>query len=154
MKKDLGGMISLEAALVMPVILYTIIAIVYFLIFLYDRNAMEEAASLAVMQTFYSGNVTNEETEKVITQKCRESLKDRLVAVENLQLQVNVGKNSAQVILTGNVKMADLSGWGGMFPFGDIKVDVTSSRLCSGQFVREVRKGEKLTEWLKKKKDE
>ena len=47
MKKELKGSLTVEAALVMPVVLYTIAAIIVFLLFLYNRNVMTDAALLA-----------------------------------------------------------------------------------------------------------
>ena len=114
---------------------------------------MEEAASLAVMQTIYSEKATSAEMEQILLQKCQESLRDRLVAVESMDLQVKAEKSYARVELKATMKMINISFPGGKLPFGEITTCAQSDCFSPEQIIRKVRKGEKLTEWIGKRTD-
>ena len=142
-----GGM-TVETALIMPVILYIIMLLLYFLLFMYNCSVMTDAALIAVRQTVYYENGTNAVIEKNIKEKCLESLSGRLVGMENLSMTVSVGKFQSSVKLTGNPVMANIGVFGKEVPFHTIEVEEKAERLRPGQFIRNVRKGLKLKEWI------
>ena len=80
------GSLTVEAALIMPVILSVILTLVSFTLFLYNRSVMTDAAILAAEQVmYYEGDETNSGMVKIIKEKCETSLSDRLVGMEYIR---------------------------------------------------------------------
>ena len=71
---EMNASISLESALVMPVVIYVILISFYFLLFMYNRSVCQDAALLAARQTLYCEDETNLRIERAVSDKCKEAL--------------------------------------------------------------------------------
>lgn len=149
MEKFAKGSLTIEAALVMPVVIYCVALLTVFLLFLYNRSVMTDAALLGVGQVFYEEeDILNLTLEKRIKEKCTEALCDRLVGMEDIHMTVSVGKFQSNVKITGTLKIATILSPGFEIPFQTVEVRARADRLRSGQFIRNLRKGEKLKDWI------
>ena len=146
--------LTVEAALVMPVILFVIVLTVYYLLFLYNRSVLTDAACLAVKQTTYYETQKNREIEKVVKEKCEESLRGRLVGIESVTLTVSVGKLQTRADLTAQLRLPSETVLGFRIPFREIKVSAASDRLNPAGVIRLARKGKQIKEWFIKSGEE
>ncbi len=152
MKKELKGSLTVEAALVMPVVLYTIAAIIVFLLFLYNRNVMTDAALLAARQiSYYDKDSVNALLVRYAKEKCEEELCDRLIGMEDISIVVSVGRFQSTVTVKGRLTLAGTGIIGYSLPFETIQVQGRAERFYPGDVIRAIRKGEALTEWMKER---
>ena len=148
------GSLTVEAALVMPVILFVIVLAVYYLFFLYNRSVLADAACLAVKQTAYYGSESNREIEKHVKEKCEEALCGRMVAVKRININTSVGKFQSKVILTAEMNLPEDGILGYILPLSEIKVCAKSDRLQPAGVIRLARKGKTVKEWFTKSEEE
>ena len=153
-KQEFNGNLTVETALVMPVILYTIMLLFYFLLFMYNKSIMTDAALLAVRQTSYYEKLSNSQIEKSVKEKCNESLTDRLVGMENISVTVSVGKFQSNVTIKGDLTMANIGILGKDPPFRTIEVHERAERFRPVSVIRLIKKGTRLKEWITKRREE
>lgn len=143
------GSLTVETALIMPVILSVILLVVLFVLYLYNRSVMTDAAILASSRVMYcEEGETNGTIVRQVKEKCIISLCDRLVGMENLHTEISVGKFQSKVTITGDIVIAGTGLLPKDLPFQTIRVSAKSERLHPGQFIRNVRKGRKIKEWI------
>ena len=154
-KQIKAGSLTVEAALVMPIIVYIILLMVIFMLYMYNRSVMEDAAILAVKQVvYYEEDKTNSEMVRIVKEKCEESLKERLIGMDKVTVDVSVGKMQSRVKLKGRLVIAGSGIMGYSVPFETIEVSAKSDRLRPGQFIRTVRKGKKIKDWITERNKE
>ena len=155
MKRFANGSLTIEAALVMPVVIYTVSVLVVFLLYLYNRSVMTDAALIGAAQVFYEEeDILNIALEKNVKNKCAEALCDRMVGMEDIQMTVSVGKFQSNVKITGTLKAAKMLTPGFEIPFQTVEVSAGADRLRSGQLIRNLRKGQKLKDWITERRKE
>lgn len=143
------GSLTVETALIMPVILSVILLVVLFVLYLYNQSVMTDAAILASSRVMYcEEDETNGAIVRQVREKCIISLCDRLVGMENLHTEISVGKFQSKVTITGDLVIAGTGLLPEDLPFRTIRVSAKSERLHPGQFIRNVRKGRKIKEWI------
>ena len=149
------GSMTVETALIMPVVLSVILTVILFLLYLYNRSVMNDAAILASAQVMYSEkDDLNGEIVKQIEEKCETALSDRLVGMDDLQTEISVGKFKSSVTITGKLRIAGAGFLPESLPFQTIRVNAKSERLYPAQFIRTVRKGKKIKEWITERNTE
>ena len=125
------GSMTVETALIMPVVLSVILTVILFLLYLYNRSVMNDAAILASAQVMYSEkDDLNGEIVKQIKEKCETALSDRLVGMDDLQTEISVGKLKSSVTITGKLRIAGAGFLPEFLPFQTIRVNAKSERLC------------------------
>ena len=143
------GNLTVEAALIMPVILSVIVILVSFTLFLYNRSVMTDAAILAAEQViYYEGDETNSGMVKIVKEKCETALADRLVGMDDIHTEISVGKIQSSVVISGELKIAEYGFVPDSISFRTIRVKASCDRFRPSQFIRNVRKGKKLKEWI------
>lgn len=144
------GSLTVETALIMPVILFVIVLLVYDLFYLYNRCVLTDAAYLAVKQTLYYESESNRQIQNRVKEKCEEALKGRLIAVKDVSLTVSVGKFQTKAVLTAKMNIPEEGIMGMAVPLREINVQAFSDRLSPAGVIRAVRKGRKVKEWFQK----
>ena len=149
------GSMTVETALIMPVVLSVILTVILFLLYLYNRSVMNDAAILASAQVMYSEkDDLNGEIVKQIKEKCEASLSDRLIGMDDLQTEITVGKLKSSVTITGKLRIAEAGFLPESLPFQTVRVNAESERIYPAQFIRTVRKGKKIKEWITERNKE
>ena len=149
------GSLTVEAALIMPVVLSVILTVIVFMLYLYNRSVMNDAAILASAQVMYSEkDDLNGEIVKQIKEKCEASLSDRLVGMDDLHMEISVGKLKSSVTISGKLRIAEAGFLPESLPFQTIRVNAKSERFYPVQFIRTVRKGKKIKEWITERNTE
>ena len=149
------GSMTVETALIMPVVLSVILTVILFLLYLYNRSVMNDAAILASAQVMYSEkDDLNGEIVKQIKEKCEASLSDRLIGMDDLQTEISVGKLKSSVTITGKLRIAEAGFLPESLPFQTVRVNAESERIYPAQFIRTVRKGKKIKEWITERNKE
>jgi Flp pilus assembly protein TadG len=148
-----NGSITLESALILPVVLYVILWVFYFMLFLYNRGICQDAAILAARQTIYCEDETNRKIERAVADKCEEALLDRLVGVKDIKVRVSTGRFRTEVEVTARMWFLDAPVMGGAVPFGEIDVVERAERFQPVEFFYNAKKLEYLTDWMKERKE-
>ena len=149
------GSMTVETALIMPVVLSVILTVILFLLYLYNRSVMNDAAILASAQVMYSEkDDLNGEIVKQIKEKCEASLSDRLIGMDDLQTEITVGKLKSSVTITGKLRIAEAGFLPESLPFQTVRVNAESERIYPAQFIRTVRKGKRIKEWITERNKE
>jgi hypothetical protein len=110
MKKDkrklrsLGGYFTVEAALVMPIVIACILLIIYMWFFQYDRCLMEMDTYAAVMRSAQADAEDNEERIELMKKYINETYLDKYVAWELSEQKVRIEKGKTYAKQSGNVK--------------------------------------------------
>ena len=151
-EKTENGSITIESALIMPVVLYVIVLLVYLLLFLYNRNVCYDAALLSAKQAAYFESDTNRQIEKKMKEKCEEALLDRLVGVENLSVKISVSRFRTETEISARMCFLDAPVIKGLIPFGEIKVKGSAERFRPVDYFRAMKKVEYLSDWIKERR--
>lgn len=152
--RTLNASITVECALVMPLILSVFTALIAFLLFIYNRNVLRDAAVLGVKTASYHEKLTNREIEEAVMDKCLESLSGRTVCLDSLKLDVSVGKAKVRVHMSGGMNLSAFAVTDFPMPFERMEVEAAADRFRPSQLIRNIRKGEAVIGWLNKKDDE
>jgi len=153
MKKGrlLDANITVECALIMPVILSVLVLLVSFLLFLYNRNVLQDAALLGVKNATYYEDRSNREIEESVAFKSFEAIRGRLIFMENLRMEVSVGKVQARVRFVGEMKRSPFTVIGLPMPFQTAEVQAKADRFRPSSVIRNIKKGEAFIEWIKER---
>ena len=99
------GSFTLELTILMPFIITFILIISFLVLYLYNRNVMQNAASRGVKQCFYYENETNEEIQKECEKTVLADLEQYMVGVDELEMEIAVTKYKVSVELTGTLNV-------------------------------------------------
>lgn len=151
MNNRIKGSLTVECTLVMPVILSALVLLVSFLIFLYNRNILLDAATLGVKNAAYFEDCSNREIEEAVALRSWEAARGRLIYLENLHMDVSVGKAQVKVSFRAELKTGPFIVTDLPMPFHELEVEVKADRFRPSQVIRNIRKGEELIEWIKER---
>lgn len=133
--------------MIMPIILLTIVSIVWLMIFLYDRTVMYKALVHAVMAADYAGNCSNNELKKIIEDRIDEELGEALLGVENADISVKVSKRkvSASISTTFAVpqNVPVLS------ELRETEMEIEKVRMSAAELISDVRRIKALYDFAK-----
>lgn len=136
--KNKKGNFTIECALIMPIILVCILAVVWLIIFLYDKNVMYRAMIHAVSAADYKNSSTNGELKKEIEERLYEDLNNQLVGVKESSVSVKVGAKKVTVTVEGklNVPMSENI----LSSLSEIELKVTKKRMDAAGIIADVRR--------------
>lgn len=152
--RTLNASITLECALIMPVILSVFTVLIAFLFYLYDMNVLRDAALLGAKTASYYERLSNREIEEAVMDKCKEALRARTVCMDSLKFDVSVGKTKVRVHMSGKMNLTAFTVVDLPMPFEHMEVEAIADRFRPSQLIRNIRKGEAVLEWLNNKDDE
>ena len=137
-RKCRAGNFSIECAMVMPIILLCIIALVWLVIFLYDKNVIYRSLVHAVSAADYKNSSTNNQLKNEIEERLYEDLKGELVGVKESNAYVKVGakKVTAGIECKLNVPMNENV----LATLGELKVEITKKRMDAAGIIADVRR--------------
>jgi len=104
MKNKYEAYFTVEAALVMPIVIICILLVIYLWFFQYDRCLMEIDTNAAVMRALSAKTEDNRERAELIKRYLNEIYYDKYIAWNYDNVNIKVGKGSIYVERAGNVK--------------------------------------------------
>lgn len=133
-----NGSFTIECALIMPVILLSVVSIIWLMIYMYDANVIYRSLVHAVLAADYHESDSNSELKNEIEERVYEDLKGQLVGVTDAEVFVKVGKNN--VTARVEAKLAMSQGLPGLSELGEIKTEVKEKRMSGADIILDVRR--------------
>lgn len=101
----------METALLMPIILMIIFILFFMVLYLYNRGIMQGALYRGVHQNFYGNTVSNGELEEKCTGVILMDLKDSLIGVHDVSVQIEVTAREVKGQVSGELNVPDIIFW-------------------------------------------
>lgn len=130
MKRYQKGSFTIEASLIVPMILMVVVVILHILFYYHDKNILEGAA----YETAVVGSGRIEYEEEELCRYFRERVRGKLVLFAMLQEEIEVKKEEVFVTCTARRKTMKVT------------VRASARRTEPEKFIRKIRKIEKLGE--------
>ena len=135
-----SGMISIEAAVIIPITIAVTMLIIWLGIFFYIQNVMDVCSNQAAIVGSHLADLDNNEIQDITTETLNTLLADNLVMMDDVTSDISVDFGSVTVHVEGSLNIPSF------FLFGDIydtkfwSIDITNSapRLISSMFVRTI----------------
>ena len=105
-----GGYFTVEASLVLPIVIASIVFIVYVLLYWYDRCLMDQDTAMLAMQATIRNQDTLEETAREVKAWKERSMTEKYVGWHMGELVLTRGKNRITVSREGKL-VTDHSLW-------------------------------------------
>lgn len=134
MQKDVGGYFTVEAALVMPIVLYVIFMILYLLFFQYNRCLLELDMGIFALRGSLAQAETNEDRAELLRKQAMELDEENYIGWQCGKIQWKLEKGTLQVEQQGALE----------FPFTEelwsVEVNYENHILSPVSFLRYYRK--------------
>lgn len=108
MRRYKKGSFTIEITILMPFILTVMIILSFFVLYLYNRNVMQNAVSRGAKQCFYYENETNEKIQKECEKTVLADLEQYLVGINKVELEVSVTKYKVKIGVIGKLNVPEL----------------------------------------------
>ena len=132
------GMMTLEAAVIVPMILIATILIFWTGILLHDRAAVRSAVCAAVLRGSERAEQDNEELADLMKEVLRDCLTDRLVMMEDPQVDVCVEYGRLKASVTGVLEIPSIPIYGAAT--WEVHAEAEAMRLRESQIVRTIQR--------------
>lgn len=119
------GSFTVEATLLMPMLMTVMLLVLYFLIYVYDVGVMQSALCRGTKQVFYCMNDANNDIEEMCRTMILEDLEGRLLCMKETQVSVKVSATKVEADVTGQVDVPAVILWENV----DLS-DIWNIRLC------------------------
>ncbi len=135
------GMITVEAAFLIPFSIMIIMVLVWMGFLQYNRNVMTQAASMAVMEASYFADLDNDELLEKMIKRFEELVRDNLVCVEDLQVEGEVKYSEITLTVTGEMEVPGIVFLTDGYTTGpwDLSVEKSASRVRKSMVVRTIK---------------
>ena len=139
--KSVNAYFTVEAALVLPVVMGTILFVIYMLLFQYDRCLLEQDLGGMVLWGSRLEESDREELEKKVQERISGMYQEKYAAWNMTALEASLEKNKFSARGAGQVAFP-LPGWNfwGAGNLWRTRADYTASRLSPVTFIRLCRK--------------
>lgn len=139
-KKEKSAYMTVEAALVIPMILGGIIFVLYIGFYLYNFTTIKQTAYIAALRGSQIKNVSLAEIEKFVEKQIDETLSEQLLAKEDIRKEVKVSRGNIRVKIYTDVKIPLIK----LLPltehWWEIKEEVRVNKIDPIEIIRGVRK--------------
>lgn len=130
MRKCVRGSFTVEATVVVPLVLFVVGALCYLLFYYHDKNVMMSAAHETVVYGSYVENLD----EEILKNYMEERVKGKCLLFSNCKIDIVIQKEEINLLVT--------SAKGPM----SLRVQSSSMRTNPGQYIRSVQKMKKIGE--------
>ena len=130
------GMMTLEAVVIVPVILIVTILIFWTGVLLHARAAVRSAVSAAVLRGSERAELDNGELADLMQEVLRDCLDERLVMMEEPQVDVCVEYGSLKASVAGVLEIPPLPIYGAAA--WEVRAEAEAMRLRESQIVRTI----------------
>lgn len=104
------GMMTIEACVIIPIIIFMTIMILWIGMLSYNRNAINSAISVGLTLGASVPEMENEEIAECVRNKTEELLTDRLVLVEDPEINVTVSYGTIKTEITASMESPPVPG--------------------------------------------
>lgn len=106
--KYLKGSYTIEAALLFPIVIFSVFFIIYSAFFMHNQSVIREAVyETAIYGTTLNLKNTNEMKQK-LQKKCQTAIEGRLISMKKPQVFLSVKKNCVSVQISGEMSTTPL----------------------------------------------
>lgn len=109
------GMITVEAAVIIPISLIITILLVWLGFYYYDKNVIASVAAEAAVYGAENAEYTNEEIKAMVEDKARDCLKGRTVLLDDVNSTVTVSYSEIIVELSTSLSLPQKAMFGGIY---------------------------------------
>jgi len=140
------GSLTIEAALLMPFVLATMIILIYLAFYLHDQAVLTSCAYEAAIMG--SHEQSEDEIEQVIEEKIKELTTNRLLGTIDVKNQINVDNKVIMIRFEGNFKLSGMQMIHGLISPNDMPViaEASVNIIKPIEFIRNCRVIEQLKE--------
>jgi len=141
------GLFSIEAAMIIPMIIAVIMLLIWLSIFFYNRSVLSEVASRAAICGSQNAELENTEIVDYVTDKVIELSDNKLIFLDSLSCEVTVEANQIKVNLTGSMSIPPFINLFNLYENNLFEISITESatRLKNSMFIRTVYRLSNLT---------
>ena len=108
MKKYQKGSFTVETALIMPIVLLVILIVFFFVLYMYNRSVMQNAAYRGVTQVFYYSSESNEYIKEECSRVVLKDLENSLVGVKNAEVEIEVSDDRVEITVDGRLNVPEI----------------------------------------------
>ncbi len=108
MKRCKKASFTVEITLIMPIVLIVILIMFFFVLYMYNRGIMQNAAYRGVKQVFYYSGETNDRIKKECNKVVLADLDNLLVGVKESAVEIEVSATQVEIIVTGTLNVPKL----------------------------------------------
>lgn len=148
--KSLEGSHTIEAALLMPFLLAIFLLCLETSFYLHDRMLMEKAAEIGALRGSLQKQISDSELSDTVRGECIDLIKNKLLGVREVEIEIRVTAKQVEVTMKGNVWMPLFGGVTAWFdkPAFHICAAGSAARLEQVRFIRNVKRVRRLSEQL------
>lgn len=99
------GMITIEACILIPIVLMISLLIIWLGFFLYNRTLFLQCAGIAAIKGSQMAEADNEEISVAVRERARELLQEKIIGMEDVEIEVTVDYSSITVGIRGNMQV-------------------------------------------------
>ena len=132
------GYSTIEAVIIIPIILSIILLLVWLGFFLYDKNVLSQAASRAAVCGSQMSYLENEVIADYVSGKVAELTDGKLILLDSAETTVTVTATNICVNVTGSMNIPDFIILGNVYNGGMWNIDIKEygARLKNSMFIR------------------
>ena len=132
------GYSTIEAAVIIPIILSIVLLLIWTGFFFYDRNVLSQAASRAAVCGSQMSYLENEEIADYVSNRVSELTEGKLILLDLAETTVTVTATNICVNVTGTMNVPDFIVLGNIYNGGtwNINIKEYGARLKSSMFIR------------------
>lgn len=139
-KKEKNAYFTVEASMLMPLILGGIIFVIYLGIYLYNVSTLKQASYIAALRGSQLNGVSGEQIKHYTEQQLNKLLEDQVLAKERLKMQVLVTSSKVKVNISTKITMPFAGFISKTIGFWEIENEAEADRLNPVDIIRNVRK--------------
>lgn len=103
--KEKSGYMTIEASMIIPMIIMGIIFVIYVGFYLYDVSVIRQISYVAAMRAGQQKDFTEKEMRQYAKKQLKELLEERLLAVETWEEEIEVNFRKVRISVTAKVRM-------------------------------------------------
>lgn len=98
---ELKGSYTIEASLLMPLIIGTIVILLFISFYLHDNAVIKEGTILLANKYTNEKNLSDEEIKQRLQQECQQAILNRVLVTKNISTNIQVEKKKITVTCSG-----------------------------------------------------
>lgn len=139
-KKEKRAYMTVEAALIVPMVVGGIIFILYLGFYLYNVCAVKQAAYIAALRGSQMKKASDDEVEMYVEQQLEQLLEKQLLTLNNWEKDINVSVWRVKVQITSDIKMPFSGLLSSITDIWKIEGKAEANRINPVEIIRGVRK--------------
>lgn len=139
-KKEKNAYFTVEASMLIPLILGGIIFVIYLGIYLYNVCTLKQSSYMAALRGSQMKNVSNEDIKSYTQQQLNQLLEQQILATEKLETRIHVTGNKVKIYISTNITMPFAGFISKAVDFWEIENEAEANRLNPVEIIRNVRK--------------